>query len=211
MNIARWWLNKFDIMWQHPKLCNNSNNIYLTIDDAIYSESFEEILTILNKFGTKATFFVISSSVTDKNRHLLIDALKMGHQLANHGDKNIPHMLQSFNVLEKEIIKCEKLLGNLYNEANVQYPTIKYFRPGCGYVTQTIIDVCSKLNYKVVLGSVYPSDPHWPLPNFYAWFIMTKVQNNDIVIIHDRWWTSSTLLKMLPRLSKQYNINALQV
>lgn len=208
MDAAQWCLSDLDIIWSHPE--KEKNTVYLTIDDAIYSdESFEEILNVLNEYDVKATFFVIQSYVTDKNRYLLIKAIKDGHHLANHGAKNKPHVLYNAFELEDEITKCEQLLRQLYSVAHVEYPKTKYFRPGCGYTSTTTSYVCKKLGYKIVLGTVYPSDAFIPMPNVYAWFIKSKIQNNDIIIIHDRWWTPSTLMKMLPTLTNQYDVTHL--
>jgi peptidoglycan/xylan/chitin deacetylase (PgdA/CDA1 family) len=176
----------------------------------VYSDSsFEEILDILNKYNAKATFFVISSYITDTNRRLLVKAIEDGHHLANHGVKNKAHILYNAFELENEITECEQLLRQLYKEAHTEYPKIKYFRPGCGHTSTTTSYVCKKLGYKIVLGTVYPSDAHIPMPNLYAWIINNKVKNNDVIIIHDRWWTPSTLMKTLPYLTETYSIMAL--
>ena len=207
MDAAQWCLSDLDIMWRHTN--TTKNTIYLTIDDAIYSDSFEEILDLLNKYNVKATFFVIQSYVNNKNRHLLVKAIEDGHHLANHGVKNKAHFLYNAFDLENEIILCEQLLKQLYTEAHTEYPAIKYFRPGCGYTSTTISYVCKKLGYKIVLGTVYPSDALIPMPNIYAWIINNKVVSNDIIIIHDRWWTPSTLIKILPKLTQNYTITHL--
>lgn len=207
MDVAQWYLSDIDIIWSHPE--KEKNTIYLTIDDVIYSNSFEEILNILKEYGVKATFFVIESYVTNENRELLVKAIKDGHHLANHGTKNSAHVLFNAFELEDEITKCEQLLKQLYSEAHIEYPKIKYFRPGCGYASTTTSYVCKKLGYKIVLGTVYPSDAFIPMPNVYAWLIINKIKNNDIIIIHDRWWTPSTLIKILPNLVENYTVTHL--
>ena len=82
MKLAKYIYKKYDkIVWN-----NNQNHVSLTIDDAPYTkESFQNILNILNKYNIKATFFIISSYVNNDNWQLLIDAVKNGHHLANHG------------------------------------------------------------------------------------------------------------------------------
>ena len=202
MEIAQWYLGNLDIIWS----TNTKNTICLTIDDAIYSNSFEEILNILDKFDVKATFFVISSYVNDKNYNLLLKAIENGHHLANHGTQNKAHALFTASNLENDIILCEQVLRQLYKDAFTEYPKIKYFRPGCGYTTDTISYVCKKLGYKIVLGTVYPVDSFIPMPNIYSLIIKNKVKSGDIIILHDRWWTPSTLLKILPDLKTKYKI-----
>jgi peptidoglycan/xylan/chitin deacetylase (PgdA/CDA1 family) len=208
MDIAQWYLGDIDIIWTPPSY--GKNTVYLTIDDAVYSpESFDEILEILNKFEVKVTFFVISSYVNESNRELLIKAINSGHHLANHGASNKVHALCNAFELENELLKCEQVLKQLYSDAYTEYPKIKYFRPGCGYTTQTTSYVCKKLDYKIVLGTVYPIDTIIPMPNIYSWFIRYKIKRNDIIILHDRSWTPSTLSKLLPYLTKIYEVDHL--
>jgi peptidoglycan/xylan/chitin deacetylase (PgdA/CDA1 family) len=202
MDIAQWYLGDIDIIWTPSG--HVGNNVYLTIDDAIYSsDSFDE------NFEVKATFFVISSYVNDKNRELLVKAIETGHHLANHGALNKAHALYNAFELEKELLECEQVLKQLYSEAHTEYPKIKYFRPGCGYTTQTTSYVCKKLGYKIVLGTVYPIDTLIPMPNVYSWFVRSKIKRNDIIILHDRSWTPSTLNKLLPHLIEIYEVTHL--
>lgn len=210
MEIAQLFLgSQYDIIW---KQYGKSNTIYLTIDDVILNKNvFEEILNVLDKYNVKATFFVISSYINEHNYDLIVNAIKNQHHFANHGETNKMHALFNESDLENEILKCETTLKDLYSIANIKYPSIKYFRPGCGYTNDTIINVCNKLGYRVVLGSVYPCDPHIPMPNLYAFIIKNKTQPNDIIILHDRNWTPSTLIKTLPYLTSNFNVEHLQI
>jgi peptidoglycan/xylan/chitin deacetylase (PgdA/CDA1 family) len=201
------------IIWSNPdKNYNNdfsTQTLYLTIDDVINDDSFEEILDVLDEHNVKATFFVISSLVNKNNMDLLVRAVKSGHQLANHGKLNKFHGLYTDNQILLEIIDCEKLLEYIYSNANISMPRIKYFRPGCGYVSDSIKRICVNLGYKIVLGSIYPSDTKLPFPNLLSWYIRTKSKPNDIIILHDRKHLPSTLKKILPQLKKKYLVTCL--
>lgn len=212
MDLAKMIIKYPEIIWSNPDVASNnyySNTIYLTIDDVANEDSFEEILDVLDEFNAKATFFVISSLVNKNNIHLLIRAVKSGHHLANHGKLNKMHGLYTDSQMLLEIIDCEKLLESIYSNANISMPRIKYFRPGHGYVSDTIKRICSSLGYKIVLGSIYPSDTKLPFPNLLAWYIKTKSRSNDIIILHDRKHNPSTLKKILPQLQKKYIITSL--
>lgn len=210
LDIGRWILNKYNIIWniRTNELCVK-DKVYLTIDDVPTDNYFEEILDILDNFNIKATFFVISSQVTTTNKHLLIRAVKSGHHLANHGKLNKMHALYTQTQLLSELINCEQIIENIYIEAEIESPKIKYFRPGCGIVNGIIETTCMDLGYKIVLGSVYPSDTKLPFPNLLAWYIRNKTKYGDIIILHDRSHTSSTLAKSLPYLKQKYLITCL--
>lgn len=206
MDIAKYYFTYigFDIVWKQFEENNfGKKNIYLTIDDVITNENtFEDILDILDEYNAKATFFVISSYVNEKNYHLLSRAIKSGHHLANHGKTNCIHSLCSEVKLYNEIVECENLIANIYIKENKPKPHIKYYRPGCGFVNKTIVKLCNQLNYKIVLGSIYPQDTKLQFPNLLAYYINNKAKSNDIIILHDRKFTSIVLKKSLAHLQK---------
>jgi peptidoglycan/xylan/chitin deacetylase (PgdA/CDA1 family) len=214
MDLAKWYFNKkkYDIIWtfKNIEFLELDKSIYLTIDDVINNNSFEEILDVLDEFNVKATFFVISSLINKQNEKLLSRAIRSGHHLANHGKTNCKHFLCSYARLYEEIIDCEKLIARIYNDNNVVRSKIKYFRPGNAYVTEKILKICESNNYKIVLGSIYPQDTLLPFPNLIYYYIITKIKPNDIIILHDSKYTPSILKKTLNYLKKKnYEIKSL--
>jgi peptidoglycan/xylan/chitin deacetylase (PgdA/CDA1 family) len=193
MNIAEYLLSDYKVIFK-----SNCDKVILTIDDVPYDsngEELEKILNVLKKYNNNATFFVISSQINEVNKHLLIRAIKEGHHLANHGKHNTMHAMCDLESLKKEIEHCDHALNILYAEANVELPKTKYFRPGVGYVTNLINDYCSVNNYKIVLGTIYPSDARikWKwLNKKYIVNHLSKL-SDDIIILHDRKWTAEML------------------
>jgi peptidoglycan/xylan/chitin deacetylase (PgdA/CDA1 family) len=173
------------------------DTIILTIDDVPYETGeFEKILDVLNKYKCKATFFVISSLVNESNRHLLISAIKNGHHLANHGVHNTMHALYYYDSLYNENEPCQQLINNLYKEAGVEKPKVKYFRAGVGIVTNAINRYCKDNDYKIVLGTNYCSDPRISNVWLNEYYIKTHLKPNDIIILHDRKWTPELLERL---------------
>lgn len=213
MDLAKYYFNEKKIIWTFDNINNvlsKDKNVYLTIDDVINNDSFEEILDVLDEFNAKATFFVISSYVNEYNKNLLVKAIKSGHHLANHGKTNCAHYLCDDLQIHNEIMNCEKLIENIYYENNIELPKIKYYRPGHGYVSNNIIKICEINKYKIVLGSVYPSDTKLPFPNLLFFYLKNKIKPNDIIILHDRKWTPSILKKTLLYLkNNNYKIKSL--
>jgi peptidoglycan/xylan/chitin deacetylase (PgdA/CDA1 family) len=208
MDGAKLLFSRFNVIFKIPTMFNTQ--VFLTIDDVITNtDSFEETLQVLDNFNANATFFVISSLINKTNEHLLIQALKSGHHLANHGKNNRMHGLCSETELIKEILDCERLIEELYKKANVPLPITKYFRPGAGICTNAINNVCDSLDYTIVLGSVYPSDTKLPFPNLLSWYIKTKTVSGDIIILHNRSHCPSTLKKMLPYIMSKYKVTSL--
>lgn len=110
-------------------------NIAITFDDIPYSDgsSFKLILDQLRKHKIKASFFIISGQINEENKPDLIQAVKDGHLLCNHGKSNSFHALLSYDRLENEIESCEAILSSIYTEANIQRSESNFYRPGCGF------------------------------------------------------------------------------
>lgn len=174
-----------------------NNTISLTFDDTPYGKSHNEIIEILNKNNMKATFFVISDYITETNREDLIYAVRSGHQLCNHGKSNSMHAMLSEEQLRIEIEDCESKINSIYLDAGVSIPQKKFYRPGSGFFTKTMITLLEAKEYILTLGSVYPHDPviQWPYLNYL--YLKYHIEQNDIVIMHDRAWTPETLNLLL--------------
>jgi peptidoglycan/xylan/chitin deacetylase (PgdA/CDA1 family) len=179
--------------------CSN-NQICLTLDDAPYGKSYGDILDTLEKYDVKVTFFVISDYVNDDNKHLMLKALKNGHQLANHGKTNTKHASLSFEELKKEIEHCQNLIEILYEDASIEMPECIYYRPGCGFFNNTMFLLQEENNMKIILGSVYPHDPQIPSSTINYYYLINKVESNDIIILHDRTWTVDLLKYFIPQM-----------
>ena len=163
---------------------HNHKQISLTFDDMPYGESSQDIIKLLDKHKMIGTFFIISDYINSTNKQILVDAVKSGHQLGNHGKTNSMHLL-SFD-LEKEIVTCDNIIKEIYREANVELPKKMMYRPGCGLFSIGMLKLVDKLNYKLALGSVYPNDPiiRSSLINYY--YLINHIEIDDVVILHDR-------------------------
>jgi peptidoglycan/xylan/chitin deacetylase (PgdA/CDA1 family) len=187
-------------------------NMSLTFDDAPYkgTESLKEIVNILDEADMKGTFFVIAGQVNDASKKILVDMVKNGHQLGNHGVRDVMHYKLSIEDLRKEFIPCDRLIRDIYEEANVQLPSKMLYRPGSGLFHKKMFDLCKEFGYTLTLGSVYPEDPKIRSP--YINYLYTKyhIKENDIVILHDRKWTPN-MLRPLMIYMKSKNLKSVTV
>ncbi len=185
---------------------NVIKNVALTFDDVPYhgTTNLEKIVTILDKYNMKGTFFVISDYASDDNtKKMLISMVKNGHQLANHGKSNSMHLILPHNVLKDEISNCDHLIKEIYFSAKIDLPSKMFYRPGCGAFNQRVIDLAQSHNYKLALGSVYPNDPVIRSSWINYYYIISHIEENDVVIMHDRKWTPFMLEKLLEFMQKK--------
>jgi peptidoglycan/xylan/chitin deacetylase (PgdA/CDA1 family) len=140
----------------------------------------------------KGTFFIISSFVTAESWPHLVEAVRNGHQLGNHGHNNLPQGLMFRNNLKYELETCDDLIKRIYDAANVPLSR-KFYRPHMAIFHPMMLNLVAELGYTLTLGSVYPHDPMVSCPALNLWFIKYKLEQGDIVILHDRDWTPPLL------------------
>jgi len=185
------------------------NYVALTFDDIPLGNYFE-IINLLDYYNMKATFLIISDQVNEYDKYILINAVKNNHQLANHGKTHDMHYTKSIIDLSYEIQDCDKIINEIYFEANITNNNIKYYRPGSGFFGNTMLNYLSNNKYKLLLGSVYPWDVYIKNPTINFYYIKFHIEPGDIIIMHDRNWTIDLLKKLLPWLQSN-SLNSVTV
>ncbi|KAF1997529.1 carbohydrate esterase family 4 protein [Amniculicola lignicola CBS 123094] len=177
--------------------------IALTIDDGP-SDYTREILQILQDNDAHATWFVIGGQIPGKEG-VLKELVEAGMELGNHAMHDEPSRSLADDELSKQIVDVEGMIHQAYDDADISasYPA-KFFRPGSGFFSQRMLQLLEKLDYRLVLGSIYPHDPQVP----YAWInarhILSMLRPGGIVVCHDRRsWTVPMLKKVVPEIRRR--------
>ncbi len=173
------------------------HQLALTFDDGPSRQHTEEILSILEEYKIKATFFVIGENAkSDPERiRMIYDA---GHELGNHTFTHAYISKISKEALREEIKKTEEVLKEITGER----PYV--FRPPGGYYDASSLAVLNEMGYKSVLWSLDTRD--WSMPTSDK--IVSKIQESascgDIILFHDlndkRLPTPQALKQILPYL-----------
>jgi peptidoglycan/xylan/chitin deacetylase (PgdA/CDA1 family) len=183
------------------RVSTSSKVIALTIDDGP-SEFTEEIMQLLKANGATATFFVIGSQVPGREetlKHLVLN----GNELGNHAMHDEPSRSLSDSTLITQIQKVDDMMHNAYAAASHPAPP-KYFRPGSGFFRARMRKIVSSLEYRLVLGGIYPHDPQIPYWSVNARHILSMLRPGGIIICHDRRsWTVPMLRKVLPEMKRR--------
>lgn len=187
-----------DVLW---RVLTSSKVVALTIDDGP-SDYTNKIVDILNANGAKATFFVIGSQVPGREE-VLQSLIRGGNELSNHAMHDEPSRSLSNAELEDQIHTMEGLIHKAYAAVD-EDPPPKYFRPGSGFFTERMRRVLRRLDYRLVLGSIYPHDPQIPYWRINARHILSMLRPGGIIICHDgRSWTAPMLRNVLPKIRQQ--------
>lgn len=188
-----------DVLWRVPSRTKKA--VALTIDDAP-SQHTAEILGILQANGAHATFFAIGSNVTGRE-DCLLELVRTGNELGNHAMYDEPSRSLSDGTLAEQIESVQQKIHEAYDTAGVERPP-NYFRPGSGFFSSRMRALLTKLEFRLVLGSVYPHDPQIPFWRINAAHILSMVRPGAIIVCHDgRKWTAPMLKKILPVLKNR--------
>ena len=154
--------------------------IALTFDDGPHPKETHEILDILDKYKVKGTFFVVGKHANWYSEPL-IRAAKEGHEIGNHTFSHPDITNLSKGDIKKEIKECEETLVKLTGKK----PSL--FRPPYGsYSKDKLGEIAKECGYKIILWTTidardWKNPPSAQISNT----IINKVQNGDIILLHD--------------------------
>lgn len=188
-----------DVLWH----VNTSEKIIaLTIDDAPSSHT-REILEILKENDALATFFVIGSQVPGRE-DVLKEMVQQGHELGNHAMHDEPSVKLPESELIHQMDQVETMIKSAYNASGVDVRPPRYFRPGSGFFSKRMRERMDMLQYRIVLGDIYPHDPQISYWRVNAAHILSMLKPGGIIICHDRRsWTVPMLRKVIPEIKKR--------
>lgn len=155
-----------------------SRRIALTFDDGPHPFLTDEILSILEEYNVKATFFEVGVNVINYPdvAKRVIDA---GHEIGNHTFSHRHLERMSEDAVRAEIEGCEDALEEL-----AEYRP-HLFRPPEGAVNSYIQQSSDVEDYHLILWSVDTRD--WEVKNAskIAKTVLSEIQPGDIVLMHD--------------------------
>ena len=162
----------------YHKSATGSKKIALTFDDGPHPRYTPQILSILEEYGVRATFFVIGQNAVnypDAMRLLAESECEIVNHTYSHRN------LRSLNKEEMkvEIEKCSKTLSEIYSVE----PTL--LRPPEGMYSDALLNTSDGKNYDIILWSIDTRDwAHTPSDQI-AKLVLGKATGGDIVLMHD--------------------------
>ncbi len=180
-----------DLKWQQTAAVNEVEEkeeeqtveirkIALTFDDGPHPSYTEQLLDGLKERGVHATFFV-----TGEHAQLHPDIIKRmqeeGHLIGNHTYSHIQLRKGNREVFKEELIKTNEILEEITGQEVV------YVRPPYGSWDKSFE---KELNMFPVLWTVDPLDWCSSNADCIAQKIVSKVDENDIILMHDYYKSS---------------------
>ena len=174
--------------------------VALTFDDGPHPRYTREILQLLERYGIRATFFMIGENISNYP-----DTAKMvvaaGHEVGNHTDTH-PSIRRADNAaVRREMEIAEKKISDLTGER----PSL--FRPPEGLCSHEICQIAEEMDYSVILWTVDTRDWAGTPTDVITKGVMKRVRGGDILLFHDyvsrRGHTLDALRKIIPALQKE--------
>lgn len=163
------------------KPCENPT-VYLTFDDGPIPEVTPWVLDQLDRFGIKATFFMVGDNVR-KYPDIFREVLRRGHSVGNH-------TMHHLNGVKK---RSDKFVADVREAADLIDSGL--FRPPHGWM-RGLQTLRLKKRFKIVMYDVVTRDySKWLNADEVFETVKRLTRNGSIIVFHDS-------LKSWPRLKK---------
>ena len=156
----------------------DSKKIAITFDDGPHPYLTEEIMSILDEYHVKATFFMVGINVINYPdvAKKVIDA---GHEVGNHTFSHNHLNTLNEKMLSEELGRCEDALEEL-----CEYRP-HLFRPPEGAINTYIQHCSDNGDYRLILWSIDTRDWERKDPGKIVETVLSKIQPGDIILMHD--------------------------
>ena len=178
----------------------DSKKIAITFDDGPHPIQTDQILTLLDEYDAKATFFMVGVNIVNYP-DVAKRVLAKGHEIGNHTFSHLHIKRASETLLLDELGKCEDALEEL-----CEYRP-HLFRPPEGAINDYIRHSADNEDYRVILWSIDTRD--WEVKNAaqIVKTVLDRIQPGDIILMHDyigyKGQTVEALRLLLPELIDQ--------
>ncbi len=178
----------------------NSRAIALTFDDGPHPQYTPELLSVLDYYGIRASFFWLGENV-NRFPEVAQAVCTRGHWIGLHGYDH-----QSFPLLTATDLKhsLEKTRMTIHQACGIKLEHLRDVRPPNGLFTPDTLNYLKQWNYRVIMWSVVPEDWVRPGVTTVVQRVMDQVCNGSVIVLHDGACggqdVALTLQKLIPQL-----------
>lgn len=175
--------------------------LYLTFDDGPTPGITAEVLSILDRYNAKATFFCIGRNA-ERYPDIFKQILANGHAAGNHTYSHLKGWYTGNRDYFNDIALAARFVPS------------RLFRPAYGMITPSQIRYL-KRQYRIVLWSIMSFDfDRDTSPGKCLGHVLTHARPGSVVVFHDSLRASEKVLYALPRVlehfrGKGYSFNAI--
>lgn len=155
--------------------------VALTFDDGPHPVYTRKLLEGLRERGVVATFFVTGSNLA-KHEDMVEEMIADGHLIGNHTYHHV-----QLTTLKREDAIAEIQRTNQIIEA-MTGKTVEYIRPPYGCWDEAVMAEVGDMT--IVLWNIDPYDWRDKNAQRICQFVMSRVKNGDIILLHDIYASS---------------------
>lgn len=156
----------------------SEKKIAISFDAAWGSDYTEKLLTILERYNIKTTFFLVAFWI-DKYPDMVKRIDECGHEIGNHSAKH-PNMSQlSEEKIKEELTKTSDKIVELTGKKDI------LFRPPFGDYNNKVMKTANDLGYYVIQWDVDSLDYKDYGVNAIVDRVLNKVKDGSIVLFHN--------------------------
>lgn len=153
--------------------------VALTFDDGPHPVHTPRILDILNRYGAKATFFVLGENAT-RNRSVMARAVREGHEIGSH---TWNHMKLTGHTLQEARSQMDRTNAVIY-EATGRRPRL--MRPPYGATNESVINfMASRYGMPSIMWNVDTFDWKHPGVSVVVDRAVNNAKSGSIILMHD--------------------------
>lgn len=170
-----------------PPDCQKEKCVALTFDDGPNNDSTPVILSTLEKYNARATFFLIGNKV-NLNTAIVQRMYRDGNEIGNHSWSHTSFSRISNAKIQEQVGLTQAAI----TATGVSAPTL--LRPPYGVINQTI---ANRINMSIVLWNVDPKDWSQKDPNMLAEIVVAQARSGGIIVMHDLPLTAIAMDKIV--------------
>lgn len=169
--------------------------VALTIDDAPGRPNgiplLKEVLEVLDEYNATASFFVVTT-FSEQREEMLREMVERGHEICNHGGKDIKYHRHSKEAFTEVLMECEAKINTCLHQVNAASPaqadTINrrnnlWFRPPQAAMSEAMVEVLEEKGFRIAMSDCYGMDVMCR-PPFIANYTASHARPGSIVLLH---------------------------
>jgi peptidoglycan/xylan/chitin deacetylase (PgdA/CDA1 family) len=157
---------------------NAGNKIALTFDDGPHPRYTKEILSVLEEYGVRATFFFVGENVFYYPETARAVA-QAGHEIGNHTYTHARPDRLNRQDLAEELSRCEEIIQTVTDTSP------KLFRPPQGNWNSEVYSLVRERDYNIILWNIDTLDwAHTPCEEICT-NVLGRACSGDIILMHD--------------------------
>ena len=180
-----------DACWRRIPARPADRPVYLTFDDGPTPEMTPVLLTLLERYDARGTFFLIGRNA-ERQPHLVRRIHAAGHQIGSHTYSHPDAWCTSSGKLLHELDRTSILLRRITGEP------VSLMRPPYGHFTRPMQTWCLTHRQQLTMWDVMPGDfLRWTSSRRVARRVLALVRPGSIIVLHDNPDTKDVTLEAL--------------